>query len=396
VNRAAVLGLLGVNGPLGRSEIAERLAISPATVTQTTKDLLRHRLIEERAAAPSRGGRPAQLLGLVGSARHALGVKITPDHLAIVDMGLDGVVRREWRIAYDPTSADALGTLTDILGTVIAELGPEDQDSLLGVGFGVPGGVDSPPEGIVNAHLLGWHDLPLGRRMRAGLHLPVLVENDVNALAVAERLYGTGRRHDDFLIVTIGVGIGAAIVNDGTVFRGAHGDAGEFGHTPTDPNGPRCVCGNHGCLEAVIGDRTLTAQAREAGVIADHQDITHLRAAADDGHPVALEIYQRAGHTFGRALATLIGLVDPEVVILHGEGTAVWRHWLPGFEPSLDAYLYAPRRGIAVQVDRWDDRAWAQGAAALVLAIPFDTTGVTGEQGRLIRARLVGAGAAAS
>jgi predicted NBD/HSP70 family sugar kinase len=375
---------------MGRSEIAERLSLSPATITQTTKDLLRHGLVEELASGPSRGGRPAQLLGLVGSARHALGVKVTPDHLAIADVGLDGTVRREWTHAYDPKSADALGTLIDILQSVITELG-EEKETLLGIGFGVPGGVDEQAEGIVNAHILGWHDLPLGRRMRAGLGLPVLVENDVNALAVAERLYGRGQRHDDFLVVTIGVGIGAAIVADGAVLRGANGDAGEFGHTPTEPDGPRCVCGNQGCLEAVIGDPALVDRARRAGVLSPEQGIVDLRSAAEDGDQNAQQIFKDAGTTFGRAVAGLANIIDPETVVLFGEGTAVWQHWVPGFEPALRASLYPPRREVTVEVDRWDDRSWAQGAAALVVATPFDTTGASGEQGRLVRARLVGA-----
>lgn len=397
LNRAAVLALLGVNGPMGRTEIAERLGTSPATITQTTKDLLRQDLIEELAPAPSRGGRPAQLLGLVGSAPHALGVKITPDHLAVVDTGLDGTVLYECARSYDPTSADALGTLTDVLLGVIDGLGSA-RDTLLGVGFAVPGGVDEQAEGIVNAHILGWHDLPLGRRMRVGLGLPVLVENDVNALAVAERLYGRGQRHRDFLVITIGVGVGAAIVAGGTVFRGAHGDAGEFGHTPTGLAGPRyaCVCGNEGCLEAVIGDRALVARALESGLLDPGQGISDLRTAADEGDAAALGLFREAGEVFGRAVATLISIIDPETVVLFGEGTTVWRYWLPGFEPSLAAHLYPSRRGITIEAGRWDDRNWAQGAAALVLATPFDTAGTTGEQGALVRARLVGAHATAA
>ncbi|GAA0914430.1 hypothetical protein GCM10009560_07820 [Nonomuraea longicatena] len=92
----------------------------------------------------------------------------------------------------------------------------------------------------------------------------------------------------------------------------------------------------------------------------------------------------------GRATAGLVNVVDPEVVVILGEGTAQWAHWRTGFEPALRAHLMPGRRDVAVEVESWDDTSWAQGAAALVLATPFDAAGAAGEQGRLVRARLIG------
>ena len=393
LHRAAILALTGASGSLSRTEIAQRLDLSPATVTQVTKELITQGLLEELASAPSRGGRPAQMLGLAGSARRALGVKIAPDHLAISEVELDGTVRGLDVHEFDPHSADALGDLTDTLAAFIDER-DRDRGSLLGVGVGVPGGVHEPAEGIVNADILGWRGLPLGRRLRASLGLPVLVDNDVNALAAGDCLYGRGRDHRDYLIVTIGVGIGASIIANGAVYRGAHGDAGELGHTPVDPEGPQCVCGNYGCLEAIIGDRALAAIGRRDGVLSPDQDITDLRAAADQDDAAAQEIFRNAGEILGRSVASIVNIVDPEIVAIFGEGTSGWQHWLPGFEPALRAHLPSVRNRIPVEVDRWDDQTWTQGAAALVMATPFDTTGVAGEQGRQVRARLIGNGTA--
>lgn len=386
-HRAAVLALAGTSGSLSRTEIAQRLGLSPATVTQVTKELISHGLLEELASAPSRGGRPAQLLGLAGSPKRALGVKIAPDRLAISDVELDGTVRDLSVHDFDPASADALGHLTDTLAAVIDGIDGDDS-SILGIGLGVPGGVHDPAEGVVNADILGWRGLPLGRRLRTSLGLPVLVDNDVNALAAADCLYGRGRQHRDFLIVTIGAGIGAAIVASGVVYRGAHGDAGELGHTPVDPNGPECVCGNHGCLEAIIGDRALVSAARREGVLTADETIADLHTAADQGEPTAQAILHDAGEILGRSVAGLVNIVDPETVAIYGEGTTAWQHWRPGFEPALRAHLPALRSHIPVEIDRSDDQTWTQGAAALVMATPFDTTGVAREQGQQIRARL--------
>ncbi|QUH02392.1 ROK family transcriptional regulator [Saccharopolyspora erythraea] len=398
LHRAAILALAGTAGSLSRTEIARRLDLSPASVTQLTKDLIERGLLAELAAAPSRGGRPAQLLGLAGAARHAIGVKVTPDHLAIADVRLDGTVRRVATADFDPGSADALGALADAILSFAGEC-EGGAGSLLGVGLGVPGGVSDRWEGVVNADILGWNGLPLGRRLRSMLGLPVLVDNDVNALAVAECLYGRGRTRQNLVIITIGVGIGAAIVSGGSVYRGAHGDAGELGHTPFELDGPRCVCGNNGCLEAVIGDRALVARARRDGILSADQGIAALHDAAAAGDAGASAILREAGRKLGRSVASLLNVIDPESVVVYGEGIAGWRYWEPGFEPALRAHLPRSRNDVPVEVDRWDDRNWTQGAAALVMSVPLDSAEAGGDPGRAVRARLVdarGEGAVAS
>jgi predicted NBD/HSP70 family sugar kinase len=135
---------------------------------------------------------------------------------------------------------------------------------MLGVGLGVPG---IAAEGRVDSPLLGWAGFALGDDLQDALGVPVLVDNDVNTLAVAERLYGRGHDIADFVTVTVGSGIGLGIVIDGEVHRGARGGAGEFGHVCVDPDGPLCGCGNRGCLEALVGDAGLVARGRAAGIL---------------------------------------------------------------------------------------------------------------------------------
>ena len=383
LTRSAVLAALGTSGPLSRTDIARILGVSPATVTQVVKDLLARGLVAEVEHRPSRGGRPAVMLGLVGSAGRALGAKVAADHVAVVDVRLDGQVRQSWEWSFDAMAPDAPDRLVDLLrplvesGTTDTSGGATATDAvppILGVGICVPGAVDDQETGAVDAPTLGWQRLPLGARLRAALPVPVLVENDVNALAVAERLYGRGREHRNFLVVTIGRGVGAGLVVDGSVYRGTNGGAGEFGHFPVRAEGPRCSCGNTGCLEAAVGQEALLRAARDAGL--DAPDAA---------------IFAAAGELFGRGVAGLINVLDPEVVIVLGEGTRAWDHWRPGFEPSLRAHLMPSRRGVPVVVESWDDTSWALGAAALVLATPYDAAGATGGQGELVRARLGGA-----
>ncbi|WP_084961239.1 ROK family transcriptional regulator [Thermoactinospora rubra] len=394
LTRTAILALLGTVGPLSRTEIARELDLSPATVTQLTKELIRYGMLEELDLRPSRGGRPAQRLGLVGSAGRALGVKVTADHLVIVDVRLDGEVLGSWERPFHPASPAALEELADAVAAVVETV--EEAPPLLGIGVGVPGSVDEQAVGTVHAPTLGWPAMPVGERLRRRLNLPVLVENDVNALAVAERLYGRGRTHRDFLVLTIGRGVGAAIVADGRVYRGARGGAGEFGHVPVHLDGPVCGCGATGCLEAFVGSAGLVAAARARGLPAGSGEdppavVRELGRAADAGDEGAQAVFAEAGAILGRAAAGLVNVIDPEVVVVLGEGTTEWAHWREGFERALRRQLMPGRRDIAVEVEGWDDTSWAQGAAALVLATPFDEAGTAGEQGRLVRARLIGA-----
>ncbi len=386
VNRSAILAHLGAHGPASRAELARSLSLSPALMTQLSKDLIADGLIRELAHQASQGGRPARMLGLVASAGRAVGVKVAADHLAFVEVGIDGTVGRTASEPFDAAANTMLAVLADRLRRFIA--GGADTP-LLGIGVGVPGDVDAQGTGIVNSTQLGWTNVPIGSTLRRELGLPVLVENNVNAVAMTERLYGLGRRHRNVLGVTIGTGVGAAIVIDGVIVRGTGGGAGEVGHIPVRDDGPLCNCGNRGCLETFISEDALVRIARERGVIAADAPLAALRDAAASGDTAAAAIFSEAGHLLGRTLAGLVHALDPEIIIVLGEGTTDWAHWSFGFEPAFRAALMPSRRGVAVAVESWQDDSWAQGAATLVLATPFDADGVAGEQGDLVRQRLV-------
>ena len=381
---SAVLGLLGTRGPLSRAQIARELSISPATVTQTTKALIGRGLVEELEQVPSLGGRPARLLGLVAMAAGAIGAKVTADHVAVVHVGLDGTVTESSVHPFDPDAPAALDALAALLSDAVDRY----EGHLLGVGVGIPGAVDSQASGSVEAPTLGWSEARVGRALRAALGVPVLVENDVNTLAVAERVYGVGREHGSYLVVTIGRGIGCGVVIDGALYRGAFGGAGEIGHIPMSVDGPVCGCGSRGCLEAYIGQSALERTAVERGVVAPGAGIEVLHAAADAGDPQACEILAEAGAMLGRALAGVVHTLDPEVVVVLGEGIEAWTHWEPGFAAAFRRHLMPTRRGTPYLIDSWDEDKWALGAAALVLASPFDQNGATGDQGSLVRERL--------
>jgi predicted NBD/HSP70 family sugar kinase len=385
VTRSAILARLGAQGPASRADLARALDVSPALITQLVKELIADGLVDEREHSPSQGGRPARRLGLVSTAGHAVGLKIAPDHLAFVEVELDGTVIRSAQEPFDASSA----TLLEGLGNAVEGfISGGSGVPILGIGVAIPGTVDAQGSEIVDSYQLDWNDMPIGPTLRRMLGLPVLVENNVNALAMAERLFGIGRNHATFLTLTIGTGVGAGLVMDGVVLRGGSGGAGEIGHVPVIAGGFLCSCGNHGCLETVVGQAALERRAREAGIIPSRAGIAALTRAADDGDARAQAIFSEAGQVLARVLASVVQVFDPESVIVLGEGAAAWKHWAAGFEPEFRAALLPDRRGVPVEIEAWTDESWAQGAAALVLSTPFDAVGLAGEQGRLVRSRL--------
>jgi len=373
LNRTAVLALIGQHGPIARVDIARELVLSPATVTAITRELVGEGLVREVAQAPSSGGRPAILLGLVAEAADAIGIKIAPDRLTAVHVDLGGTPLDYRERPFDA----ALPGVVDRLAAAISELSAgwvRPGRRLLGIGLGLPGIVDSQ-RGVVEAPILGWPMLRLAAELQDRLDIPILIDNDVNTLAVSERLYGRGRSRDHVLTVTIGRGVGLGIVASGVIQRGHRGGAGEFGHMTMVDDGPKCECGKHGCLEALVADPALVEQGVAAGLLAPGIAIADgaaaLAALADEADPAALEIYARAGTVLGRAVAGLVSVFSPELVIISGEGTRAWPHLGGAFERSLRAQVFPPLADVDVEVDPWDDRRWARGAAALVLGASF-------------------------
>lgn len=385
-NRAAILAHIGAHGATSRADLARSLDLSPALITKLTRDLLADGLLSELEHSPSRGGRPAQLLGLTAGSFGAIGVKVAPDHLTLVEVGIGGMVTRTATEQFDAAHPMALTRLTAVL---TAFESASTHANLLGVGVGLPGNVLEQSEGVVDSTQLGWSQVPLGSTLRSATGLPVLIDNNVNALALAESVFGSGRGHENFLVVTIGTGIGAGIVSGGAIVRGHSGNAGEIGHLPVDENGPRCQCGASGCLESLIGQAALVARARNNGVIGADAGIAALAAKAGSGDDAAQELYAWAGHLLGRAIAGVVNTLDPELIVILGEGAESWRHWSLGFEPALRSSVMPRKRAIEVVVEGWQDDRWAQGAASLVLSTPFDSGGISGEQGRLVRERLL-------
>lgn len=211
------------------------------------------------------------------------------------------------------------------------------------VGVGSAGQIDHRM-GIVtyaNENLPGWTGMPIAARLAAALGLPIYVENDVRAMALAEAVWGAGKGSRVLLAATIGTGVGGALVLDGEVFRGAGGGAGELGHIPVTAGGPRCGCGRRGCLEAyAAGPRIAAAYARAVG--RRPVDLEAVATAAAAGDALAIAAFDRAGRLLGRVLAGLANVLDPDCLVIGGGGAAAGEVLLAPMRSSMAAHLLPP------------------------------------------------------
>jgi predicted NBD/HSP70 family sugar kinase len=356
------------HGPLTRLEVARRAGLSAAAVTKAVRPLIEAGYLAEGADedAPPALGRPANLVRVDGGRALFIGVKVTGDEIIGVLTDLCCRIRVARHVPLrDRDPREVLASISDLaqeLRTEADELGIQ----VVGLGLAVSGDVDRG-EGVVRySPFLEWRDVPLAELAAMTTGLPVTVDNDVRALTVAEQWFGAGAGLTDFAVVTVGAGIGCGLVVHGRVVAGAHGVAGEIGHVVVDPAGPRCHCGNRGCVEAIAGDAAIVARVREVtGVqVADTLEAVALAHRGDAG---AREVYARAGEAIGRGIATVANLLGPERVIISGEGLAAYDLFAEQIRDSFAeaAFGSAARCDVRTRPLPFDE--WARGAAATAI-----------------------------
>jgi len=378
INRSLVLNLIKSHGPISRTDIARMSGLGLSTVSGITRALLSAGLIHEMASGESSGGRRPILLSVDPKAGYAIGLKLTESEIIMALTDLDAtVLHREIVPVHD--TREPSGYIAQVEHAIdgLMSASRVARDKLMGIGVGMSGFIDHESGTCRYSAILNWRDVPLQDEMEALFDVPVLVDNDVNTLTQFEAMFGSGQGIQDFLVVTIGRGVGLGTVIHGQVYRGSQGGAGEFGHITVREGGPLCSCGKHGCLEALVAEPALVAQAQAAGLedaLPTGEPLTpaSLARLAHEGNEVAAAIYGRAGQVLGVSLANLVNLFDPARVIVSGEGARAGEHLFGPMREALKAHLFNGL-GDALQllVEPLDDDAWARGAASLVLSEVF-------------------------
>lgn len=380
-NEALVVGVIHDRGPVSRADIARDTGLSPATITGITAALIRDGIVVEESAGHSTGGRRPILLAIDRSAASALGIKLTENSavIALTDLGADLIDQRD--VSF--TAGSSPEVVAAALGEGIAAIRAEHSDrQVVGLGVGMAGVIDREGGRCRFTPFFPWRDVPLRDLLAEAAGLPVIIENDVNALTVAERWFGEGASTTEYLVLTIGRGVGMGIMIHGALYRGSRDGAGEFGHITVDPDGPLCPCGKRGCVEAYAGERAIEQAARDVTGrdISLDEAITRARA----GDEALAGVFADAGRVLGLALSGVVSVLNPGLLILGGEGSRFIDLLLPTLTEALGKHAFDDfAADMRIVVEPWGDDAWARGAAALVLDDFFHPRGTRVAWGRI-------------
>ena len=360
-----------IHGPILRSELAGRLGLSLATLTRLARPLLDGGLLVEVTEQLDGGmGRPAKPLDVRAEARQFLGIKLTGDTAVPVTTDLRAA---EGRRAERELPSHELHDVVTVIVELAHELANEQDFSAIGISVG---GQVSDNRVVDRAPFLGWRAVALADAVEARFDAPVVVENDVVALAAAEHWFGLGRGFSNFAVLTVGAGVGYGLVMHDQVVSTSEAGLGLGGHFPLDPTGPLCFLGHRGCSTAMLTIPSIRAQVEVAlGSPVSYAEVLELAAT---GHPVALAVLRAAGTALGRLIAAVANLAMVEHVVLAGEGLG----FLEIGRPEMDAAILADRDPEAAEVDVLLDASgfisWAQGAAAVAIQHTMDTLTTVG------------------
>jgi N-acetylglucosamine repressor len=375
INVSLLIELIRRAGQISRAELARQSQLSAPAVSTIVERLLNRGIVVEITTAPSSGGRPPVLLSVDPKAGYVVGIKLRGDGLTTVVCDLDATiitsVDNYFSLVGDPMAAiDAI----EAEARRALRKAKVPLSKVLGIGVGLSGIIDSSTGVCRYSHLLQWSDVELSGPLRRRMGFPVWVENDVNALAVAEKWAGDALTANDFLTLSVGRGVGLGIVIDRSLYRGAQGASGEFGHMIVEPGGPKCECGRFGCLEALVGEGAIR---RRIGERKGHEiSRDELQTLIELGDAAAIEVVENAGRKLGMAVANVVTLLNPELLVICGEGTSLGDTFLDPIVDAVREQTFANLgRNLDVRIQSWGDDAWAVGAATLVLRESFNLPG---------------------
>lgn len=364
-NRGRVIAAVKRHGGLTQVELAGVTGLSPATVSNIVKELVATGSLHATPSTSS--GRRALRVTLPHGLGLVAGVHVSPRHLrvALSDLNATVLAERHMPLARDHR-ADAELDKTALLVMDMVESIGSSMSEVLAVGLAVAAPIDRRTGMTARGGILrGWDGVPLGASLARRLDKPVQVDNSANLAALAEHRSGAARGRSTVVTLDVGNGIGAGLVLDGRLFRGYHGVAGEFGHTPVVPHGPVCRCGNRGCLEAVAGAPAVLAGIRDEVGTLKLADLV-LRAMAGDD--VCIRAIADAGRTIGTAAVGLCNLLDPERLVVTGEFARAGELLLGPMRHALESSLIVDADGTPDVVQgQLGERAAVTGALALAI-----------------------------
>jgi predicted NBD/HSP70 family sugar kinase len=372
----SVLQLIWQQRRISRADIARQAGLSRSTVSEIVGELLPTGLVAEIGAGQSRGGRRPIVLEFQDDAYVVLGVEMGANHVCVALTDLRGRILN-WVCRPHPVRDDPRGARGLITELCVQSLDPAVTGGipLAGIGVAAPSPVHpSDPHQLDKIVMPAWGgDLGLDA-LASSFGVPLMVDNDANLGALAERWWGAGREVDNFVYIKLSTGIGAGYVFDGQIYRGATGVAGEIGHVAIDPRGKTCVCGLRGCLATMVGAEALLQRAAE--LAADQPEhpangpftMADLLQAALADDPLALTVVREAAESLGVAVAGLLNVVNPSLVVIGGDMARLGPLLVdPLRETICQRTLISSMAAVEIRTSELGPQSVAVGAATMIL-----------------------------
>jgi predicted NBD/HSP70 family sugar kinase len=381
-------------GSLSCSDLSMLTGKSLPLTIKVLNELLEEGKVIETGYAVSTGGRRPQIYALKPELMYTVSVAMDQliTRIALMDMQ-NHVVGEVEQIELPLTNnPKALEQLTTHIERFIKKSGVT-KSKIVGVGIGMPGFVDVN-KGINHSFLKPKQGHSIVSYIQSVIHLPVVIDNDSSLIALAELRLGSARHRKNVMVINIGWGIGLGVIVNGELFRGANGFAGEFSHIPLFTNNKLCSCGKTGCLETetsllVIAEKAMDGLKKGKISILKNLSLDHVEQtyktimdAAAKGDKFAVELLSEAGYNIGRGVAILIHLLNPELVILSGRGSAAGKVWLAPIQQAINEHCIPMiAENTEVQISLLGYQAELIGAAALVME-HYDTLDFTQHKNR--------------
>ncbi|SDM68240.1 ROK family protein [Sediminibacillus halophilus] len=379
INRFKVLNIIRHQQPVSRAEISRQCELGVSTLSYIMDELKAQNLIYEVGEASSTGGRKAKLLKFNENHGYIVSIKIEEVQILIALTDMEGGILLKTYVPFEKhTTPEKIVSLIEREVKMIFSERNKDLSSLLGIGVLSSGLVNRHEGEIIRASMLGWENVPITEMIKERFPtVPVFVDNNINGYTLAELEKGEGQKDNNFLVVSIGAGLGLSIVIDRKIYYGAVGSAGEFGHTNLVMGGYSCHCGQEGCLEMYASEFYFENRYKEkskedsAYEEEDHHFSAVAKAAAEDD-VFAQSLMKEMGTHLGYGLRNLINTLNPEKIIIVGEGVK-YKHL---FEKEVlaianDNFFEKVSIDTDIVFSQLKDDSWFTGGALLAISQLF-------------------------
>jgi glucokinase-like ROK family protein len=382
LNTSTVMDAIRLHAPISRAEIAAYTGLNRSTVSHIANELIDRGYVHETMRQDPKIGRPGMLLQFNPSGGFAIGVEIGVDFLSVLLTNFTAeILWQRWEPT--PLKADRFQIMEQAENLISQAMDHGEATGLrsLGIGVGLPGLVDERTGRLVFAPNLKWADIPIRMLWMTRFNVPVYVDNEANIAAMGEYFYGVAHDVENFIYLKTGVGLGAGIMINGRLFKGAHGFAGEVGHTSLYGDGPDCGCGRRGCWETYVSTGAIVERALcnlsslPAPYLSEHLPSNYdglsyelLIQAAQMGDPAAIHTFEETALHLGAGVTNLVNTFNPELVVLGGALSQASAWLTPTIEHLLQECALPPLRSrTRLEVSRQGEHACVLGAVAYVL-----------------------------